>query len=113
MGDVENPDIANESNGFVGSDQEVCDGDKGHKCFAQRICWDTNADNRVGGENHDASVECKHKLTCATAIVHTCRTDRLNNNCQDECLTQDPPPPGCDGGGCISKGSDGSCDIPN
>lgn len=106
-GEVENPEVRNESTGSVGPEEIICDGAKNHKCFAQKICWDSNTDQRVHGEDGGTESSCKDKLTCATAIVHVCNKDRLNNNCQDECLTQTPPPAGCD------DGEDGVCGNPS
>lgn len=75
------------------------------------MCSDGDG-NEQHGEDGDASVSCNHEIICATAIVHSCNKDRPNNNCQDECLTENPPAESCENGvGVVNGvcGDNGTC----
>lgn len=107
-----NQDALDGSNGnLVGDAEQVCKTENNNKCYIRRLCSDGDG-NEEHGEDGDTSVSCNHEIICATAIVHSCNKDRPNNNCQDECLTEDPPAESCENGDGVVNGEcgdDGTC----
>jgi hypothetical protein len=105
-GEADNSDEA--QGDLIGEEEDICnEGDVvNDKCFVRRLCADGDG-NEEHGEDGDASVTCNYEVLCATAIVHSCNKDRPNNNCQDECLIEDPPPEWCENGEGVVDGKCG------